>query len=180
MGWLRRKLVRYKGAMPAVSPSCAELMPKDLQDVLEHLEKWAVENRREACKNTCFFWALKIPAILASASTGVWAYFGSVTVTVISGAIASACIAIDGFHPRGMLRNTHLGAFHDIRMLSHRILDEWRSRSRSAEVEATARQLIKLAAQKKQEIAARIRDAETALKGRDSETGGCSSGSSTT
>src|SRR4051794_21830159 len=91
-----------------------------LDEYLAHLESWAEGNRKDARRDTWAFWSLKIPAILASASTVVWSHFHLSSVSVICGAIASACVLIDGLHPSGMLRNTHLRAYHDIRILINR------------------------------------------------------------
>src|SRR5689334_5204897 len=89
--------------------------PEDvLRNTTDTLEKWAQENKKDADKDLITFWALKIPAILSSASAGVWAHFGLTGVSVVAGAIASLCVIADGLLPRGMLRNTHLRAYHDI------------------------------------------------------------------
>jgi len=105
----------------------------------------------------------KIPAILASASAGVWAQFNLTAVSVIFGAIASVCVIIDGIHPRGMLRNTHLRAYHDLRILTTQMMTEWRARNTNARDDNTARRIIQGAQKERQRIAIYIRDAETAL-----------------
>jgi hypothetical protein len=138
-------------------------MPVELSDYLDELEVWARGNRKEAVRDNIAFWALKVPAILASASAGVWAHFGLTTVSVLAGAIASVCVIMDGIHPRGMLRNTHLRAYHDIRILSNSIMSAWRSRSAFAKEDNVARRLIRDNEAERQRIARAIRDAETAL-----------------
>jgi len=138
-------------------------MPDDLRDELRELEKWAKDNKRGATKDGQAFWTLKIPAILASASAGVWAYYDLKIVSVIVGAIASVCVIIDGIHPRGMLRNTHLRAYHDIRILATRMVSEWRGRRQNVIEIAIARKIIRDAESERQRIAVYIRDAETAL-----------------
>jgi hypothetical protein len=107
-------------------------MPIDLRNELLELEEWAKANKRDASRDTWAFWGLKIPAILASASAGVWAHFGLTAVSVIFGAIASVCVIVDGIHPRGMLRNTHLRSYHDLRILIAQMVSEWRSRNTNA------------------------------------------------
>lgn len=150
----------------AVPPSTnlIDAMPAELQSHFEELEQWAIANRNDARHDTFAFWALKAPAILTAASAGVWALFALETVSVISGAIASVCVIIDGVLPRGMLRNIHLRAFHDIRILSSRMMSEWRSRRPNANDDETARSIIRRGEKERQRIATYIRDAETALK----------------
>jgi len=92
------------------------------------------------------------------------AHFELTTVSVFAGAIASLCIIIDGIHPRGMLRNTHLSAYHDIRILMSNMVAEWRSRSGSAKEDNVARRIIRDAETERQRVAAYVRDAETALR----------------
>ena len=120
-------------------------------------------NKRDAFWDTVAFWSLKIPAILAAASAGVWAHFELTAVSVIAGAIASVCVIIDGTHPRGMLRNTHLRAYHDLRILTTRMMTAWRARNRNAREETTAARIIREAEAERQRIAAYVRDADTAL-----------------
>ena len=139
-------------------------MPEDLRQQLTELEQWAIANQSDARSDAIAFWSLKIPAILASACAGVVAHFDLTTVSVIAGAVASVCVIIDGVHPRGMLRNLHLRAYHDIRILSTNMVVLWRSRNSGANGDHTARQIIRNAEKERQRIAAYIRDAETSLK----------------
>src|SRR5262245_19356530 len=53
----------------------ASALPVDLRNHLQELEEWAAANKRDAFRDTLAFWGLKIPAILAAASAGVWAHF---------------------------------------------------------------------------------------------------------
>jgi signal transduction histidine kinase len=142
-------------------------MPTDLRDQLIELEEWAQANRRDAIQDSVGFWSLKVPAIIASASAGLWAHFGLTTVSVVAGAIASLCVIVDGIHPRGMLRNTHLRAYHDIRILLTHMVTEWRSRNSNAKEDNIARRIIRDAEAERQKIAADIRDAVTALRYED-------------
>lgn len=141
-----------------------DMMPLELHQQLTELEQWATANNSDARSDTIAFWSLKIPAILASASAGVWAHFQLTTVSVIAGALASVCVIVDGVHPRGMLRNIHLRAYHDIRILATNMMSQWRSRSANAKADDTARQIIRDAEKERKRIATYIRDAETALK----------------
>jgi signal transduction histidine kinase len=140
------------------------MMPAELNQQLRELEQWAVLNQDEANSDVTTFWALKIPAILASACAGVVAYFDLKTFSVLLGAIASICVIVDGVHPRGMLRNVHLRAYHDIRILSTSMVAQWRSRDSRFRDRDIARKIIRDAEEERQRIAAYIRDAETSLK----------------
>lgn len=153
--------------MDEPSNSSAESMPRDLHHQLKELEEWAQANRQDARRDGIGFWSLKIPAIIASASSGIWAHFDLVGLSVVAGAIASLCVIIDGIHPRGMLRNTHLRAYHDIRILLTQMVTEWRARNPTARVENVAKRIIRDAEAERQRIATYIRDAETALRHED-------------
>jgi hypothetical protein len=135
-----------------------------LAEHLDELEQWAIHNKIDARKDLAGFWILKIPAILASASAGVLGHFALTTVSMIAGAVASVCVIIDGVHPRGMLRNTHLRAYHDIRILSTQMVNKWRSRNLSSNDENVARTIIRDGEPERTRIASYIRDAETALR----------------
>jgi hypothetical protein len=137
---------------------------QDWNNQISELERWAGENNRDACNDRLAFWALKIPAIIASASAGVWAQFHLTTISVLAGAIASVCVIIDGIHPRGMLRNTHLRAFHDIRILITGMTSNLRSCKRNPN---NIRKIIREAEPERKRIATYVRDAEIALKPSD-------------
>jgi len=139
-------------------------MPVALQQQLMELEQWSIANKNDARTDAIAFWSLKIPAILGSAGAGLLAHFNLTTVSLIAGAIASACVIIDGVNPRGTLRNIHLRAHHDLRILSTSMVAQWRSRNSSTTDDETARQIIRNAEKQRQSIATYIRDAETALK----------------
>jgi len=134
-------------------------------DQLTELEQWAKANRKDARNDALAFWALKAPAIIASASAGIWAHFNLTTISVIAGAVASVCVIVDGIHPRGMLRNTHLRAFHDLRILTSRMTAQLRSSE--GRTDRTVKRIIREAEPERERIAAYIRDAETALKPTD-------------
>jgi hypothetical protein len=135
-----------------------------LKKQLVELEKWADANKKDALRDQLAFWSLKIPAILAAASAGVWAHFELTTVSVIAGSISSLCVIIDGIHPRGMLRNVHLRAYHDITNLITKMVFEWRYRTEIANDNDIARQIIRDNEEERRKIAIYIRDAETALQ----------------
>jgi hypothetical protein len=138
-------------------------LPTDLGNYISELEEWAKGNKRDAYYDALAFWSLKVPAMLSAASAGVWAHFELTTVSVIAGAIASLCVIIDGVHPRGMLRNIHLRAYHDLRNLTTKMVSAWRTRNRNAKEDTVVTKIIKDSETERDRIAAYIRDAETAL-----------------
>jgi hypothetical protein len=146
-------------------------LPPSLSEHLDELEKWATQNKLDARKDLAAFWALKIPAILSSAFAGVLGHFSLTTVSMIAGAIASVCVIIDGVHPKGMLRNTHLRAYHDIRILASSMMNKWRSRNRSSKDDNVVSGIIRDGEAERARIAAYVRDAETALRFEDTWTG---------
>lgn len=148
---------------PATRSASAETMPLELRQQLNELEQWAIANHRDARMDAITFWSLKVPAILASASAGVLARFDLTTASLVVGATASVCVVIDGVHPRGMLRNIHLRAFHDVRILTSRMVSQWRSRSVAADDDNIARRIVRDAETERERIAGYIRDAETSL-----------------
>jgi len=153
----------FRMMYPASRTNDPNAMPDELKDQLDELEEWARGNMSDSRRDATAFWGLKVPAIFAAASAGVWAHFDWTTASVISGSIASVCVIIDGVHPRGMLRNTHLRACHDIRILMGDMVTRWRTRASNATPGNTARRIIKEAAGERERIAKYIRDAETAL-----------------
>ncbi len=142
-------------------------MPDSLRLQIEELEAWAKANRADSIRDTIAFWTLKLPAVITSAASGLLAHFELTAMSVCAGAIASFCVIVDGIHPRGMLRNVHVRAFHDIRLLTTRMMSDWRSRNPTAKAENTARRIIKGAESDRERIAKYIRDAESALKSDD-------------
>ena len=141
--------------------------PPELRSYIEELEEWASENKNEANQNAFAFWSLKFPAILVAATTGLWANYGLEYIGVISGSVASICIAVDGINPRGLLRNTHLRAYHDILNLLSTIVNQWRTKNQNAKPENIMRKIIIDAEPKRKKIARYIKEAEIALKHKD-------------
>ena len=138
-------------------------IPPDLRNQLLELEQWALDNRKDARRDALAFWSLKLPAVIAASGAGVLAHFELTTVSVVAGAAASLCVIVDGVHPRGMLRNVHMRAYHDLRYLSTRMVGEWRSRNRQSKPTTVASKIIRDAEDERQKIALYIREAETAL-----------------
>jgi hypothetical protein len=145
-------------------PSERNGMPDELVGHLRSLTRWHDANKRDAAKDLVAYWLLKIPAIFSSAMAGVWAHFGMTTASVICGAISSFCIIVDALNPRGVLRNVHTRAVHDIAILSSRMVSRWNMRAPSAREFSFARTVIREFEDERVRIATYIRDAETALK----------------
>lgn len=82
---------------------------------------------------------------------------------LIAGFVAAACVLIDSAYPRGMLRNTHLRAYHDLRILATNMAVKWRTRGENSDADA-AKRIIRDAEPERLRIAKYIRDAEIALK----------------
>jgi hypothetical protein len=151
--------------MPKVAPSsAADAIPTHLRDYLDRLETWAKDNARDARRDAVAFWILKVPAILAAASAGVWAYFDQKAVSVIAGAVASLCVILDGVHPRGVLRNTHLRAVHDLRNLTAGMMAKWQTRDGKSKDDNAVKRIIQEAESERERIGTYIRDAETSLR----------------
>jgi uncharacterized membrane protein YgaE (UPF0421/DUF939 family) len=140
-----------------------ERMPLELREQLDELEDWAKRNYNAGRKDTIAFWSLKTPAIIAASSAGVFAHFKLTLASLFVGAIASICVIIDGVNPRGMLRNIHMRAFHDIGILIRRMTLQWRARSPEANDDKIASRILRASQAPYEQIAKYIRDAETAL-----------------
>jgi hypothetical protein len=138
-------------------------MPEALQHEIAEIEQWAESNSRDERNDNLKFWALKIPAILVSASSGLFAFFQWKVAGLIGGAIAGACVAIDGALRAGTLRGVHRRAVFDLRMLEEDIHSEWRTASLRKEFDPreVAAELIASAQKRKRVVAEYLRAAET-------------------
>ena len=152
-------MIRYN----CVTKEVLNTLPLDLKCYIHELYDWARLNNLDAYRATLGFWVLKIPAIFAAASSGIWAHFDLPVVSLFAGTISAFCIAIDAIHPRGMLRNIHLCARHDILNLSYKIVNQWRARDSELSDDDSVRKIIRDAEEERNRIASYIRDAETAL-----------------
>ena len=97
-------------------------LPEVLRDQVDELEDWAQRNRSEVLWDTFWFWLLKLPAIVLSASAGITAFYKLEGVSVVLSAVASFCVLIDAIKPRGQLRNVHHNAFLKLRRLQNQIV----------------------------------------------------------
>ena len=140
-------------------------MPAALKDQLTSLENWAQANRRDSQWDAVKFWALKIPAIVVSAGSGVSAYFNLHSVAVIGGSVASLCVLIDSLNPGGALRNAHLRAFNDLRTLQDQMKSDWQIGflRHDEDLNLLAARIIEGARKGKERIGDAITNAETSL-----------------
>lgn len=139
-------------------------LPPALSEKVDDLEKWALSNRQEAQDDAARFWAFKVPAILSSATSGLFALLKCRIAGVVASSIASICIVMDGLLRAGMLRGVHIRAFHEIRALESHIRDEWLigQAKNESENELVARILIE-AQDKSKQIEEYVRTAEAGL-----------------
>jgi hypothetical protein len=101
-------------------------MPPELRAFIDELDAWATLNERDVRRDTIRFWALKLPAIVSSASAGVLALEHLGTIAAILAAVSRACVLIDAVNPGGQLRNAPLRAVVDLRELEYDVVNNWR------------------------------------------------------
>jgi hypothetical protein len=141
-----------------------ESIPAELREYLQELEMWAQLNQRDLRGDTLAYWLLKVPAILASACSGILTASDVAILPGVLAALASACVLIDAFQPRGQLRNAHLRAIYDIRSLEHQIVSRWRVGSlRGVPDNKLAADILEESQQKQRKIEAELRAAETPI-----------------
>jgi hypothetical protein len=139
-------------------------MPVALQEQLRGLETWALANRRDSKLDAIKFWSLKIPAIVVAAGSGVSGYYELKGLAVIAGAVASLCVLIDALNPGGALRNAHLRAFNELRILQERMKSQWQvGFLRHQDSDSLAAWIIEGAKKEKNRINDAITIAETSL-----------------
>jgi hypothetical protein len=129
------------------------LLPSELSDYIKELEMWALANREDAREDTMKFWAFKGPAILCSASSGVFAFKQWALAGLIASGIGSVCIVMDGLLRAGLLRSVHIRAFHELRALESHMRDEWLIGHANCEQESKlVARILKGAKDRKEEI----------------------------
>jgi hypothetical protein len=147
-------------------PVLPDEMPGPLRAQIEAAGKWAEENKAAARYNALRFWALKIPAIIVSAGSGVLTLFHLDTIAVVAAAVASLCVLVDSLNPGGALRNAHYRAYHDLRNLMLEANSKWLAGSLRGEgALILAASIIDDMRATQDRIAGRLRDAETMLGG---------------
>lgn len=111
--------------LPTPAPDRSLRMPDELRSELYSISRFSSVCRKAGRKATVSYWALKIPAIVFSASGGVIAYLDQPFLALMSGAVASVCVLIDGLQPRGRQRNTYVSALHELRNMEAKLKSEW-------------------------------------------------------
>lgn len=151
--------------VPATDSEDAQTaMPDALRDEFRTIEQWAQANRKDALHDALRFWSLKVPAIIVSTMTGVLAYYKQSGLAVIAGAIGSFCVLMDGLNPGGALRNVHLKAFNELRMLQNNMKSRWNVGLLNEETKnRLAVTIIQIAVKEKERINGYVTAADTSL-----------------
>ncbi len=166
-------------AAPAVSPEmpfpdmpCAatpmeagKLAHELLKEQINSINLWAENNRREAKWESFWFWALKMPVIVASAGYGLMLNLNLDWELALAGAVSAACVLIDGLYRPGNLRNFHHRAYFELRMLADDLSDQWKAAllKSDSDINSVAARLIEDALKRKAKIAGYLADAEATL-----------------
>lgn len=139
-----------------------------LQGQINSINLWADNNRREAKWESFWFWALKVPVIVASAGYGLIPKDG--LELALAGAVSAACVLIDGLYRPGSLRNFHHRAYFELRMLANDLSDQWKAAllKSDGDLNGVAAGLIEDARKRKAKIAGYLADAEATL-GKDAK-----------
>lgn len=152
----------------AVTPMGADNLAHELlQGQIDSINRWADNNRREAKWESFWFWALKVPVIVATAGYGL---IPNGWVLALAGAVSAACVLIDGLYRPGNLRNFHHRAYFELRMLANDLSDQWKAALLKPDdyLDSVAARLIEDARIHKAKIAGYLADAEATL-GKDAE-----------
>jgi hypothetical protein len=139
-------------------------MPGELAAVIDELEAWTQANLTDARRSSMRFWMLKIPALLASAGSGLLTLTDSKALAAGAAAVSALCIGLDALNPGGQLRNAFVRAVHDLRALEQRLVDEWRiGILRGQEPRQLAADIIERSRAEWDRIAGELKAAESAV-----------------
>jgi hypothetical protein len=133
-----------------------------LQWQIDSINLWAESNRREASQESFWFWALKVPVIVATAGYGL---IPNGWMLALAGAVSAACVLIDGLYRPGSLRNFHHRAYFELRMLANDLSDQWKVAllKTDGDIGSVAARLLEDARKRKAKIAGYLVDAEATL-----------------
>lgn len=148
---------------PAAAPAeRSKLAHELLQGQIDSINLWADNNRREAKWESFWFWALKVPVIVATAGYGL---IPAGWELALAGAVSATCVLIDGLYRPGNLRNFHHRAYFELRMLADDLSDQWKASllKSGGDLDSVAAHLIEDARKHKAKIAGYLADAETTL-----------------
>lgn len=136
-----------------------------LQGQIDSINLWAENNRSEAKWESFWFWALKLPVIVATAGYGVMLNLGWDWELALVGAVSAACVLIDGLYRPGNLRKFHHRAYFELRMLANDLADQWKAAllKSNGDLNSVAARLIEYASKRQAKIAGYLADAEATL-----------------
>jgi len=100
-------------------------MPDALKQEIRKIYHWADGNKKESKRDELNFWALKLPATLIAASSGITSHFDIPLISTILASIASVLVVIDGVVRPGKLRDLHHYAHFELCELADEISSEW-------------------------------------------------------
>ena len=91
--------IPFPEMLPALTPTERDNLAHELiKEQINSINLWADNNRREAKWESFWFWALKVPVIVATAGYGL---IPSGWELALAGAVSAACVLIDGlYRPR--------------------------------------------------------------------------------
>jgi hypothetical protein len=113
-------------------------MPNALRSELESLERWAKANQAAAKKDGLKFWMLKVPTILLTSTASILTFYGLADLAIISGAVGSVLVLLDGVLHPGIMRNARYLAFYESREVQSSIATRWTAASLGGEASAKA------------------------------------------
>lgn len=138
-------------------------LPPVLTEMIADLEDWARRCKEDAKKDAVKFWALKLPAIVISASSGLLAHL-RIEVGAMAGIVASVCVLVDGLLRAGALRTVHVRATFDLKTLKHEIIARWRAGSlRGNSLNELVATIVEATDKERKRIATYIKAEETAI-----------------
>jgi hypothetical protein len=152
--------------MAALPPASIRIpIPRELAEQIDGINQWAKANRREARWESVWFWALKVPVIVATAGYGLLAKNVSAEGIAWVGAISAGCVLVDGLLRPGILRNFHHRAYFELRTLADDLFDQWDAAALLGDERhnVIASRLIEDARKRKAKVAAYLADAESSL-----------------
>lgn len=155
----------------AASPnsSGSDIHP-DLAAYCAEIEAWAISNRNDSRWDALRYFALKAPAVASSGLAAVFAAQHWTTWAAWLAAAASVCTLADALNPSGQLRNAHLRAFHQLRELESRIVNDWRIGKLSGkDHDAVAATVLGSAQKERDKISRDLQAAETSLSRRSAK-----------
>lgn len=153
------------GSVPMAKVPISRKMPGELAEHIKVIAKWGKKNNEESRREAIYFWALKIPVIIATSSYGAMLHFGFEPGLAILGAIASAFTLIDGFYRPGELRNFHHKAYFELSNLANDLVAKWHAGVLSGERDTNklAAALIEESRMRQAAISAYLTEAEATL-----------------